>query len=237
MSSIFPLREKVSLDDGREPRLVDLEDDVADDVFQALSSGTTRQIFSALHETPQTASDLADVTDTSVQNVQYHLEKLADADLVENVDTWYSERGTEMKVYAPTDEALVLFAGRDKQSSLRALLTRVVGALAILLPMSAVVAWVARQLEPSQPAESSGSQDSANPGTAPEGTATPDGGVSILDTNETVNATTPTPTPENVSAVTDPAASGLDPALLAGIAFFLGGAFVLLWFGTWRLRE
>jgi DNA-binding transcriptional ArsR family regulator len=237
MSSIFPLREKVSLDDGREPRLVDLEDDVADDVFQALSSGTTRQIFSALHETPQTASDLSDVTDTSVQNVQYHLEKLVDADLVETVDTWYSERGTEMKVYAPTDEALVLFAGRNKQSSLRALLKRVVGALALLLPMSAVVAWLARQLEPSQPTDPSGGQDPANPGTAPEGTPTPDGGVSIMDTNETVNETTPTLTPENVSSVAEPAASGLDPALLAGLTFFLGGAFVLVWFGTRHLRR
>ncbi|MEF8784340.1 MAG: helix-turn-helix domain-containing protein [Haloarculaceae archaeon] len=237
MSSIFPLREKVSLDDGREPRLVDLDDDVADDVFQALSSGTTRQIFSALHETPQTASDLADVTDTSVQNVQYHLKKLDDADLVETVDTWYSERGTEMKVYAPTDEALVLFAGRNKQSSLRALLKRVVGALALLLPMSAAVAFLARQLEPSQPAEPSGGQDPADPGAVPEATPTPDGGVSILDTNETVNGTTPTPTPENLSTVTDPAASGLDPALVAGIAFFLGGAFVLVWVGTRHLRR
>jgi DNA-binding transcriptional ArsR family regulator len=69
MSTIFPLREKVRLDDGREPRLVDLDDEVADDVFQALSSGTTRRIFATLQETPQTASDLAEVTSTSVQNV------------------------------------------------------------------------------------------------------------------------------------------------------------------------
>jgi DNA-binding transcriptional ArsR family regulator len=246
MSTIFPLREKVSLDDGREPRLVDLDDDVADEVFQALSSGTTRQIFSALHETPQTASDLADVTDTSVQNVQYHLEKLADADLVNVVDTWYSERGTEMKVYAPTDEALVLFAGRDKQSSLRSLLTRIVGALAMLLPMSAAVAWLARQLEPSsQPGApgNGGGQSGPEPAVAPDGgTPTPgDGpsGPSILDTNETAKKTveaanrtaetvTGTATPENLSQAADPAVAGLDPALLAGVAFFLGGAAVVL---------
>ena len=242
MSTIFPLREKVSLDDGREPRLVDLDDEVADDVFQALSSGTTRQIFSALHETPQTASDLADVTDTSVQNVQYHLEKLVDADLVNVVDTWYSERGTEMKVYAPTDEALVLFAGRDKQSSLRSLLKRVVGALALLLPMSAAVAWLARQLEPAgRPTEPGGGQSGPDPAVAPDGgTPTPSDGPSILDTNETANRTAEavngTATPDNVSQAADPAAAGLDPALLVGIAFFLGGAFVLtvVWVRYWR---
>jgi DNA-binding transcriptional ArsR family regulator len=143
MSSIFPLREKVTLDDQREPRLVEIDEDTADEVFEALSSGTTRQIFLELHNAPQTASDLADVTETSVQNVQYHLEKLLDADLIDVVDTWYSERGSEMKVYAPQDESLVLFAGRDKQRSLRSLLSRVVGVLGVLVPASAFAGWAA----------------------------------------------------------------------------------------------
>jgi DNA-binding transcriptional ArsR family regulator len=257
MSTIFPLREKVSLDDGREPRLVDLEDDVADEVFQALSSGTTRQIFSALHETPQTASDLADVTDTSVQNVQYHLEKLADADLVDVVDTWYSERGTEMKVYAPTDEALVLFAGRDKQSSLRSLLKRVVGALAVLLPAGGAVTYLARQYGATTvPTDGGGQGEPAPasnpvPGNGTEPTPTPDGGVQIAtdeptpeateqapeilnETVETVNTTTPTP--ENASAGADVAMAGVDPVVV-GVAFVLGGLLVLglvaMWSGRW----
>jgi DNA-binding transcriptional ArsR family regulator len=257
MSTIFPLREKVSLDNSREPRLVDLEDDVADEVFQALSSGTTRQIFSALHETPQTASDLADVTDTSVQNAQYHLEKLVDADLVNVVDTWYSERGTEMKVYAPTDEALVLFAGNDKRSSLQSLLKRVVGALAVLLPTGGAVTYLARQYGATTvPTGGSGTGEPAPesdsiPNGGAEQTPTPDGGVQIAtdetttevseppsdianETFETVNATTPTP--ENVTAGTDAALAGVDPVIV-GIAFVLGGLFVLglvgLWSGRW----
>jgi DNA-binding transcriptional ArsR family regulator len=246
MSSIFPLRESVSLGDSRDPRLVDIDDDVADEVFQALSSGTTRQMFSALHETPQTASDLAEMTDTSVQNAQYHLEKLVDADLVEVVDTWYSERGTEMKVYAPTDEALVLFAGDDEQSALRSLLERVVGVVALLLPASAAVAWLARQFESTDQPVGGGATDPTGPvasnGTDP--TPTTDGGVDILG-NETAqepvnmtveNATTPTPTPENASSAADVAAAGIDPAV-AGLAFFLGGLFVVSLFGLWHLRQ
>ena len=141
MSSIFPLRENVTFDDERKPRLVDLDEETADEVFTALSSGTTRTIFLELHKAPQTASDLSDVTETSVQNVQYHLEKLLDADLIEVVDTWYSERGSEMKVYAPQDESLVLFAGRDKQGTLRSLLNRVVGVLGMLIPGSALAGY------------------------------------------------------------------------------------------------
>ncbi len=227
MSTIFPLRDKVSLDDKREPRLVDLDDDVADDVFQALSSGTTRDIFAALHETPQTASDLADVTDTSVQNTQYHLQKLVDAELVEVVDTWYSERGTEMKVYAPTDESLVLFAGNDKRGSLRSLLKRVVGVLGLLLPASAVVAWLTRQFL-GQPAAQPGSESPDAAGGL--GTETPASGGEVNIAADGAGATstpttTPTPT-ETATGVVDTLGS-LDPAITAGAAFFLGGLLVL----------
>jgi DNA-binding transcriptional ArsR family regulator len=235
MSSIFPLRETVGLDDGREPRLVDLDDDVADDVFKALSSGTTRDIFASLHESPQTASDLADVTDTSVQNTQYHLKKLVEADLIEVVDTWYSERGTEMKVYAPTDESLVLYAGNDKRNSLRAVLKRIVGVVALLLPASAVVAWLARQLaaRPASTPETEGAKGLAARSNA---TATPGdgGGIGIMTDggDGAANATpvetaveTATPT-ETASGVVD-AIGGLDPAIAVGAAFFLGGVVVL----------
>ena len=144
MSSIFPLRDTVTRDEDREPRLVDLDGETADEVFEALSAGTTREIFLSLQENPQTASDLADETDTSVQNVQYHLGKLDDAALIEVVDTWYSERGTEMKVYAPSDDSLVLFAGRDKQSTLRSLLNRVAGIFTVLVPVSVLAGLSAR---------------------------------------------------------------------------------------------
>ena len=110
MSRLFPLRRSVE-PTGEEPRLVDIDEDAADEVFGALSSETARSILAALYEEPRTASDLAEAVDTSLQNVRYHLEKLVDAELVEVADTWYSERGTEMKVYAPRSESLVLFAG------------------------------------------------------------------------------------------------------------------------------
>jgi len=264
MSSIFPLRENVSLDDEREPRLVEIDEDTADEVFEALSSQTTRKIFLELHNAPQTASDLADVTETSVQNVQYHLGKLLDADLVEVVDTWYSERGSEMKVYAPQDESLVLFAGRDKQRSLRSLLSRVMGVLGVLVPTSAAAGWITSRGDTGglfggsdgdgSPAAGAGGDGSDGDGvedvtdqaeTATQ--STPDVEVT-KDVNETfANADgdpsvatdggqlTPDGAFENAADAAEGAA-GIDPALAAAVAFFLGGLFVFLalsmWYGT-----
>jgi len=213
MSGIFPLRQQVDLDEERGPRLVDLDEEVADEVFQALASRTTRRIFGALHESPQTASDLAKLTDTSVQNVQYHLEKLQEADLVEPVDTWYSERGTEMKVYAPTDESLVLFAGRDKQGSLRALLKRLVGIAGVLAPASALVGWIAARVL-DDGGDRTTFTSSSGESTGGVQIATDGGGAGAKDVD----------TP---AAVVD-AAANADPALLAAVAFLLGGLFVIL---------
>lgn len=243
MSGIFPLRQTVSEKRGG-PRLVDLDDEVADDVFEALSAKTTRQIFVALHENPQAASDLARVTDTSLQNVQYHLEKLTDADLVEVVDTWYSERGTEMKVYAPTDESLVLFAGSDKGRSLRTLLKRVVGIIAALLPMSAVVGWLAGRVASRV---GSGSGDTLGQG-LPENMSEHTTGGSQSSDSLAVNtgeagsaggqATTPISDPSTSPAgdvvgifgegVDTIATVVSDPGVLAGLAFFAGGVLVLV---------
>ncbi len=208
MSSIFPLREKVTLDDEREPRLVEIDEDTADEVFEALSSGTTRKIFLGLHEAPQTASDLADVTETSVQNVQYHLNKLLDADLIEVVDTWYSERGSEMKVYAPQDESLVLFAGRDKQRSLRSLLSRVVGVLGLLVPASVIAAWATGRNAVEGLFGDGGSADTG----APAGDASPTpGDVSAETADEGEDARATTEADANGGAETDPNGADTGP--------------------------
>jgi DNA-binding transcriptional ArsR family regulator len=212
MSSLFPLRQSVELDDSREPRLVGMDEEVADEVFEALSSGTTRRIFGHLHDEPHTASELADLTGTSVQNVQYHLGKLRDADLVEVVDTWYSERGTEMKVYAPTDESLVLFAGGEERDRLRDLLKRALAILAVLAPVAAGVGWLAGRLFESDAAPTPA--DGGDGG----------GGIGIQST-------------DGAQQAAETAAGGADPLLLAGV-FFLGGAFVLaLVLATWYWRQ
>jgi predicted transcriptional regulator len=80
----------------------------ADQVFTALAAETAREILRALHEEPTTKSALATQLDTSIQNVSYHLEKLEAAGLVAPEETWYSTKGREMDVYAPTADPLVL---------------------------------------------------------------------------------------------------------------------------------
>ncbi|MGB9987087.1 ArsR/SmtB family transcription factor [Salarchaeum japonicum] len=188
MSRLFPFRSPAS-SDADEPRLVDISEDAADDVFAALASGTARAAYKALHDDPRTASDLAELTDTTVQNVRYHLDNLRDAGLVEVVDTWYSERGTEMNVYAPTDTSLVVFAGDDDdRSTLRTVLRELIGGVGALA-VGAVA--VQRFAEEGTLAPASGG---APIGNVTATTTTADGGTVPEATTDAVTTATQTTT-------------------------------------------
>jgi DNA-binding transcriptional ArsR family regulator len=103
------------------PAVVDVADEDAGELVDALSSETARQLFSALHDDPAPPSELARELDTSVQNVHYHLSKLETAGVVESVGTRLSEKGNEMTVYGPAADPIV-FVGApapDRRQTLR----------------------------------------------------------------------------------------------------------------------
>ena len=140
-------RESIIQSRDQEPEVIAINDEAADEVFSALSSATARSILTTLYEQPRTASEIADKIDTSLQNVNYHLNKLGDGGLIEVVEIWYSDQGKEMKVYAPTNEALVVFAGGElRHSSLLDTIKRLVGFISIFAIISIVVDRVTRQL-------------------------------------------------------------------------------------------
>lgn len=114
-------------------RILDVDDDEADAVFDALSSKTTRTMLAELHRTPRTPTELAERTDTTVQNAMYHLEKLEDVNLARVTETRYSSRGKEMRVYAPSEHPAVVFIGTDdRKSSLIAKFKQFLGAVGVL---------------------------------------------------------------------------------------------------------
>ncbi|MFB6268327.1 MAG: ArsR/SmtB family transcription factor [Halobacterium sp.] len=219
---LLPSRSTVERGDGS--RVVGIREDAADDVFEALSSKTAREILSALYEEPDTASSVADEVGTSLQNATYHLEKLVDADLVEVADTWYSEQGREMKVYAPAAESLVVFAADEaSKPSLKERLLNVLGALGVL----GVASLLVQRLFGGQGGQTATDFRAGGGGGDAAATTTDGGQVGIMQEDaatETAQATEYAA--ENASALTDAAAQssqGLPP----GLVFFLGGVLAL----------
>ncbi len=250
--SLLPSSPDTTAADDADPRVVDVDSEDADDILAALSSGTARALLSALHDEPASPSDLADRVDTSLQNAQYHLEKLETAGAVEVIDTVYSEKGREMDVYAPADQPLVIFAGKEeKGSTLKSALSRLLGSVGILaLASLAIQQWFGRGgLFGGRVPTAGGGEEAVSGAT---GTPTPDatsvpqdtptatpepageiGAQEITESPTPVSADTTAPTetptqpdPETTTAAADTvreAGAGLPPGLL----FFMGGLFII----------
>ncbi|MFC6826866.1 ArsR/SmtB family transcription factor [Halopelagius fulvigenes] len=146
MAGILPSRPDPPDDDDKEPRVVGIDSEGVEDLLSAISSDTARSILAELHEEPATPSEVADRAGTSIQNAQYHLERLTDTDLIEESGTAYSEKGREMTVYAPADRALVVVAGQeDDASGLQTALSQLLGGLGVVALGSVVVDRLARR--------------------------------------------------------------------------------------------
>ncbi|MFB6234792.1 MAG: ArsR/SmtB family transcription factor [Halopenitus sp.] len=236
MSRLLPSLPDVSLED-REPRVVDVDDEDADDLIDALSSETARAALTALHEQPSTTSELAEELDTTLQNVQYHLGNLREADLVEIVDTAYSEKGREMDVYAPADEPLVLFAGSSTtESGVKTALKRLLTGYGIL-GLSALAAQ--RLLSVSVPTYGGGGAGGDTESGSAKTTETDAVSMQEETATETVQETTTTNVTETAEVaygseagqVADVAADFALFLLEPGVVFFLGAAivFTVVW--------
>jgi DNA-binding transcriptional ArsR family regulator len=215
MSGLLPSRSEADDPEG-EPRVVGVDSDDADRLLSALSSGTARDLPAPLHDRPATPSELAEDVDTSLQNAQYHLGNLEEADLIEECDTRYSAKGREMSVYAPSDAPVVLFAGDEEESeTVQTALTSLLGAVGLLGVVSLVV------------------QRLFGTGLQAPGADAGTGGASGTDQFSGLVAEGDQPAQTAARAASDGVAS-----LPSGLLFFLGGLLVLaLVAGAWYVRQ
>lgn len=116
MSQILPKKGSQEIEVS-DPKVIDLGSDEAEIVLDSLSSKTTRDVFMTVYEEPSTKSEIADKIDNSIQNTKYHIDKLEEASLIESKRTDYSEKGNEMDVYGPTNEAVILLASDEETKS------------------------------------------------------------------------------------------------------------------------
>lgn len=79
MKRLLPSQSSTRPEPDEGSRIVEIDDQAAGEVFEALSSDTTREVLTAIYDNPGTASEIADVVDTSLQNAKYHLTKLREA--------------------------------------------------------------------------------------------------------------------------------------------------------------
>jgi len=178
----------------------------AQKIAKAISSGTANEILHLLGDGQQSATNITGTLDLPMSTVKYHLDNLLDAGLVEVVETKYSVKGREIKVYALRDQLLIV---APKMQNVRSLLLKYASLFAIVAVASLAGFFYLPLLEPAIPGTSGGG---VNDGSLMQGEKS----VGIMSG--------PAPASEIVPQAFAPAAPVFDPVL----AFFLGGCLVIL---------
>jgi DNA-binding transcriptional ArsR family regulator len=226
-------------------------DERAQKISKAMASQTASDILQLLAEGQKSLTEITDRLDIPLTTAKYHIENLLEAGLITVAETKYSVKGREIKIYAVTNQLLIV---APRQSNVRSLLLKYASLFGIVLFGSLVIAMLSPILGQGITAGSSingatrmAAQESGvtaakavtdgfvqNATMAPEMTAAAAKGVAgFVAQNLTPEPTlpptlvqaplvTPVPIPPEIGA--QAAAVLPDPALV----FFLGGLLVIL---------
>ena len=127
-------------------RVVDVDDEEADEVFDVLSSETRRNVYRQVFDDPATISGLSEQLETSLQNVSHHVTILEEAELIEPIGRRYSEKGNEMVVYGPASDPLVFVGETDLRPRIDRSLSEIVTGLGLLAGAALLTQWGVYQL-------------------------------------------------------------------------------------------
>jgi DNA-binding transcriptional ArsR family regulator len=105
-------------------------DERAKKIAKAMSSGTATDILNLLKAGKKTSTQVAEELDVPMTTIQYHLENLLDAGLIEVVEKRWSVKGREVKVYGLRDQVLIV---TPKRGDLKGLLLKYASLFTIVM--------------------------------------------------------------------------------------------------------
>jgi len=98
-------------------------------ITQVITNDTARQIMELLAGQSMSASDIAKHLDVPLTTIKYNLENLVDVGLVKIERIKYSEKGRQVKVYAPVRKLIVLVPEKLGIASITEVLKKYLGVI------------------------------------------------------------------------------------------------------------
>jgi DNA-binding transcriptional ArsR family regulator len=83
-------------------------DERAKKIARAMASQTANDIIQAFGERPMTSSEIARLMNIPITTASYHIDNLLDAGLLNVIETRWSKKGREIKVYGLTNQVLII---------------------------------------------------------------------------------------------------------------------------------
>lgn len=115
------------INDKSEKLLVLPLGDESKKITQVITNDTARQIMELLAEYSMSASDIAKHLDVPLTTIKYNLENLVDVGLAKIERIKYSEKGRQVKVYAPVRKLIVVVPEKLGSASITEILKKYLG--------------------------------------------------------------------------------------------------------------
>lgn len=230
-------------------------------ITQVISNDTARKIIELLADAPLSASDIAERLLTPLTTIVYNLENLESVGLIKVEKIKYSEKGRQVKIYAPVRKLIVVVPEKTDRKSITDILRKYVGVVLAAVFASGIIEFLLfRTGAPPWMMEKSSysydikdTVDSLNIAAVPEAVnesvnrgmiedMNQTSAVSVQSTATAAHTTAPTPLMPEVGAV-----KGGAPDMLANIAetvtshpgllFLLGCIFVVVLLVIWDVSK
>ena len=217
-------------------------DERSQKISKAMASQTASDILQLLAENQKSLTEITERLSIPLTTAKYHIENLLEAGLITVAETKYSVKGREIKIYAVTNQLLIV---APRQSNIRSLLLKYASLFGIVIFGSLVITVLSPILGPGIMAGSrlNGAPPMAaheygttpakavTEGLLPNTTLTPDvivtgsKGVSDIGVANITPAPSPFVTPIPIPPGSSESATAAIPDI--ALAFFLGGTIVI----------
>src|SRR3972149_11873834 len=116
-------------------------------ITQVISNDTARQILELLADAPLSASDIAERLKVPLTTIVYNLENLENVGLIKVERIKYSEKGREVKIYAPVRKLIVVVPERTDKKSVADLIRKYMGVILAAVLASSFIEFFGRSAE------------------------------------------------------------------------------------------
>ncbi|VVB89572.1 Helix-turn-helix domain protein [uncultured archaeon] len=134
--------ENESQPQGEEKLLILPLGEESKKITQVISNDTARRIIELLADAPLSASDIAERLQTPLTTIVYNLENLESVGLIRIEKIKYSEKGREVKIYAPIRKLIIVVPEKTDRKSITDILRKYVGVVLAAVFASSIIEFL-----------------------------------------------------------------------------------------------
>jgi predicted ArsR family transcriptional regulator len=154
--------------DGNEKLLILPLGEESKKITQVISNDTARQIIELLADAPLSASDISERLKAPLTTVTYNLENLESVGLIKVEKIKYSEKGREVKIFAPVRKLIVVVPEKADRKSVVDMLRKYMGIILAAVLASSLIEFFMRSAERSAKMMEIASESNLAPASTPE---------------------------------------------------------------------